>query len=72
MTVIFISTDQKILYALICKNTDLFSSLEAKLYETFPEYSETDNFFLVNGGKVNRHKNLDANNIHNSDIITLY
>ena len=71
MTVIFISHDQRIHYALICKNTDLFSSLEAKLYERYPEYKENENFFLSQGKKINRYKSIEKNDIENSDIITL-
>ena len=71
MSVIFISVDQKIHYSIICKNTDKFSKIENLLYEKYPEYLESENFFLVNGNKVNRFKKLEENGIHNSDIITL-
>lgn len=72
MTVIFISNDQNILNALICKNTDIFKDLEDKLYEINPDYSGADNYFLSNGRAINRFKDLDYNNIKNNDIITLY
>ena len=72
MTVIFVSTDKKIHYAIICKNTDKFSTIENKLYDEYPQYSENENFFLVNGNRINRHKDLDYNNIKNSDIIMLF
>ena len=72
MTVIFVSTDQKIHYAIICKNTDKFSTLENKLYDEYPDFSENENYFLVNGNRINRHKDLDYNNIKNSDIVTLF
>ena len=42
MTVIFVSTDQKIHYAIICKNTDKFSTLENKLYDEYPDFSENE------------------------------
>ena len=72
MTVIFVSTDQKIHYAIICKNTDKFSTLENKLYDEYPEFSENENYFLVNGNRINRYKDLDYNKIKNSDIVTLF
>lgn len=72
MTVIFTSNDQRIHYAFICKNTDKFKDLESRLYEVFPEYSETDNYFLSSGKKIVRLKDLDFNKIKNSDVITLY
>ena len=72
MTVIFISEDQKVHYSFICKNTDKFVMLESKLYEIYPEYSENDNFFIANGRKIVKFKDLDYNKLNNSDIITLY
>ena len=71
MTVIFVSGDQAIHYALICKNTDIFSTLEIKLYEIYPVYKESENYFLINGKKINKYKSLEKNGIKNSDIITL-
>ena len=72
MTVIFISDDQWIHYAIICKNTEKFKDLESRLYDAYPDYSESDNYFLANGRKIARFKDLDYNQIKNSDIITLY
>ena len=72
MTVIFTSSDQKIHYSIICKNTEKFNALESRLYDIYPEFSETDNYFISNGRKIARFKDLDYNKIKNSDIITLY
>ena len=72
MTVNFASIDQKINYSIICKNTDTFSNVEKKLYEEYPEYGETENFFIANSFKVYKHKTLDDNNIKNNDKIILY
>ena len=71
MTVIFISTDYKIHYALICKNTDKFNRIENILYDQYPEYQESENYFTVNGIKIIKSKTLEENKIKNSDIITL-
>ena len=71
ISVIFVSVDQKIHYSLICKNTDIFSNVENALYKQFPEYKETENYFLINGVKVNKYKTLTENKIINSSIITL-
>ena len=71
MSIIIISIDQKIHCSFICKNTDVFSSIETKLYQMYNEYSESENFFTVNGKKINRHKNLDYNHIKDKDIIIL-
>ncbi len=70
MSIIFISIDQNIHYSIICKNTDIFSNIEKKFYDKYPEYKNTQNEFIINGNKVDRLKNIDDNKIKNSDIIT--
>ena len=51
MTVIFNSNDQKVLYSIICKNTDTFSRLENELFkvEEYKEYKEAENYFILKG-----------------------
>ena len=71
ISVIFTSDDQKIHFSVICKNTEKFIRLEEKLYNDYPEYSETNNYFVVNGNRIEKFKTLDENNIRNSDIIIL-
>lgn len=71
ISVIFISVDQKIHYSIICKNTDIFTNVENKLYDEYPEYRETENYFMVSGQKVNKYKSLEENKIVNSSIINL-
>ena len=45
--------------------------IEDIIYNKYPEYQEYDNFFLVNGKKVNRNKTLEENNIKDNDVLTL-
>ena len=71
ISIIFTSIDQKIHYPLICKNTDKFNTIENELYEVYPEYSETENFFTFNGNKIIKSKNLEYNKIKNGSIIIL-
>ena len=71
ISIIFTSDDQKIHFSVICKNTEKFNRLEEKLYNDYPEYSETNNYFVVNGNRIQKFKTLDENNIRNSDIIIL-
>ena len=71
ISVIFVSSDQKLHYSVICKNTDKFSKIENMLYDEYPEYSESENHFIVNGNKVNKFKSLEFNKIKNNDIIVL-
>ena len=71
MSIIFISVDQKIHHSFICKNTDMFINIEKSLYDIYPEYRESENYFLLRGVKINKYKSLENNNIKDSDIITL-
>ena len=71
MSVIFISTDQKIHYSIICKNTDQFTKVETQLYKEYSNYKDIENVFVVNGRKINKYKSLKDNNIKNNDIIQL-
>ena len=71
MSIIFVSVDQKVHHSFICKNTDIFINLEKLLYDIYPKISECENYFLVNGTKINKYQSLESNNIKDSDIITL-
>ena len=71
ISVIFNSLDQKIHYSVICKNTDKFNKLEEKLYLAYPQFSETDNFFTLNGKIINKFKSLEENNIKDNDVIII-
>ena len=72
MTLIISSVDQKIInHSIICKNTEIFNQIENRLYKFFPEFSKTENFFTLNGKKINKYQNLDENNIKNNDMILL-
>ncbi len=71
MTVIFISSDQKIHYSFICKNIDKFNKIENLLYDKYPEYEQSENFFTVNGNKIIKSQTIEQNKIKNSDIILL-
>jgi len=67
----FISNSQDINYSLISKNTEKFLKIEYILYEKYPKYTETVNYFLSKGNKINRNETLVQNNIKNNDIITV-
>ena len=63
MSVNFTTKEQKLYHSVICKNTDKFNIKEKKIYESYSDYSETENYFIVNGNKVNRAETLENNNI---------
>jgi len=68
----FASEEQDIDFSIIIKNIEIFSKIETMLYNKYKKYIETQNYFLVGGNRINRHKTLEQNNIKNNDIITLF
>ena len=71
ISVIFNSFDENIHYSVICKNTDEFSTIESLFYEKYPEYKYLNKDFILNGNKIDISKNLEDNNIQNSDLIII-
>ena len=65
------SLDEKILYSVMGKNTDVFSKIENELYKKYPEYSENENAFYLKGKKIEKNKSLSYNGIKDNDIIIL-
>ena len=59
-------------YSMACRTTDLFSSLEERLYQDFPNYRNVEKIFMVNANRISRNKTLEENNIKNNDIISLF
>ena len=59
-------------YSMACKTTDLFSSLEERLYQDFPNYRNIEKIFMVNTNRISRNKTLEENNIKNNDIINIF
>ena len=67
----FISINQDIDFTIITKNTDEFSKIEKILYDKYPQYKDSDNYFLVNRSIINRNRTLEENKIKNNDLLTL-
>ena len=59
-------------YSMACRTTDLFSSLEERLYQDFPKYRNVDKIFMVSTNRISRDKTLEENKIENNDIICLF
>ena len=72
ISALFHSSDLKIDFSIACKNTTPFVKLEEKLYEEYPEYKETDNYFLQNGNKIKRFKTMEENNINSGKPIIIF
>ena len=71
MAVNFISMDQKVRFCVPCIDTDIFAEIEEKLYKQFPEYRETNNYFISQGKEVLRFKTIAQKNIGNGLPVTL-
>ena len=71
MSVIFSSVDQNIHYSIVCKNTDKINKLEEELYKEYPQFSETDNYFMCKGKVINKFHTFESNNIKNGDVIVV-
>ena len=71
LSVIFSSSDQKIHFSIITKNTEIFANLVSKLLIEYPDYKDRQIYFMSNGIVMNSYKTLEENKIKNSDIILL-
>jgi hypothetical protein len=68
---LFRSSDQTINYSLECEKSDLFSEVEEKLYNEFPELKQKNISFIVNGNIINRAYSLEENEIQSGNIILI-
>ena len=59
-------------YTRACKNTDLFVTLEERLYNDFPKYKNYQTYFKVDVRTILRFKTIEENGIKNNDIISVF
>ena len=71
ITIKLISVDQDIDLPIITKNTEAFSKIEKILYNKYPKYKNSENYFIVNGNQINRNMTLEENKIRNDDSIMI-
>ena len=69
ISIIFSSVGQSIHYSIVCKNTDDINKLETELYKEYPQFSETDNYFMCKGKVINKFHTFGSNHIKNGDVI---
>jgi len=67
----FISSDQKINYTIDCLKSQYFYEIEEKLYEKYPKYRESNNYFIVDGKEILRFKTIEQNGINKGMILIL-
>ena len=67
----FISSDKKINYTIDCLKSQYFYEIEEKLYEKYPKYRESNNYFIVDGKEILRFKTIGENEIRNGLPVTM-
>ena len=67
----FISCDQNINFSTFVKPNDIFTKIENILYNNYPNYRKIENYFIVNGQKINKFMTIAQNGIKSNDTITL-
>ena len=68
---IIMTKDEKVIYSIMCKNTDKLNKIENKFYQEFPEYLWNKGNFFNNNNLLDGDKTLEDNKLKNNDIITL-
>ena len=68
---VFRSTDQNINYPISCKKSDIFSNVEEKLYNDFPELRGKNIVFIANGNVISKTVTLEENNINGGTTIIM-
>ena len=72
MCIIFQSfSDTTIHYPFICKNKQVFEDLENHFYEKYPQFKDTQNYFMVDTFPIDTKKTLEENKIKNGSIIII-
>ena len=69
ITLIIMTKDEKIIFPLMCKNTDKLNKIEDIFFSKFPEYSKNKGKFYVHYNLLKPAISLEENNIKNNDII---
>ena len=68
----FRTIDQSIIYPVVCKSSDSFSSVEMQLYQEYPELrTKKDIAFIANGNVINRAITVGQNKIKRGDTILI-
>ena len=73
ISIVFNSGNQKIqYYNRAYKDTEIFSRVEEKLYNEYPEFKDKDTYLMIRGNKIKRFKTLKENNIKDGDVIQVH
>jgi len=72
VSIIITTIDERVNSCFLCKNTDKFIKIEKEFYNKYPQYKNLDNYFTINGNKINPELSLDENKIKNNNIVIFY
>ena len=63
ISVLFRSVDDQINYAVTCKKSEIFSNVEKKLIDKFPDYKNKKLFYIQGGKVIDKEKSLEENGV---------
>ena len=69
--IIFSTTDLSIQHLVPCYISDIFTTVEEKLYDKYPDLKNKQTYFTANGITINKSDTLEKNNIKNSTSILI-
>ena len=69
--IILSSTDLNIQYFIYCYISDIFTKVEKKLYDKYPDLKNKKIYFTVDGNIINKSETLEQNNIKNCTNILI-
>ena len=72
MVINFRSQEENINMAIKCRGTDIFSRVEERFYNYYPEFKEANNHFLCKGNVISRFNTIKENKIKDGDIILIF
>ena len=67
----FVNLSLNIQYPMACKKTDVFSKVEKKLYQEFPELKNKNYYFVANGKVIDKSLTFEQNKIKSGNTILI-
>ena len=67
----FVSLTYNINFPMACKKTDVFSKIEKKLYQEFPDLKSKKIYFVANSAVIDKSSTFEQNNIRSGNTILI-
>ena len=71
MSIIFKYDEKKIIYSVVCKNTDKLAIAEDKLFEKYQDLKDEDFDYYIDSKRIKKSKTFKDANITNGSLITM-